>query len=143
MPDPARTESPSPVGERCARCHRYLVGATGVRRGLRGRWRHASCADAPAPTAAELAGLAEVLMTSRPWPRVVQLTDELTAVTDELDRTAAPAARVPAQAGPPLAERIDDHELRLRDRRDELHEALATERSWKARRLAVEWADGH
>jgi hypothetical protein len=137
---------PSPVlGLRCGRCDRYLVDASTARRGLGGRWRHQSCADAPRPTASQFAALAQVLMNRQPWPRVHFLRTELDDVVDELAQI--PVGMVPKQGGPPSIEQVPSEEsLRLKELRERmtvLQDAIDEERDWKARRLAVEWADVH
>ena len=148
MPDTARP-SPAPsfsvLGLRCVRCHRYLVDTSTARRGLTGHWRHESCADAPKPTESQFAALARFLMDSQPWPRLHHLRAELVGVLDELED--APVARMPNQAGPPSIEQLPTEETlrikELRERMTALQDAIDNEREWKAKRLAVEWADVH
>jgi hypothetical protein len=133
------------MGVRCARCHRYLLGSP-ARRTLTGRWRHESCAHLPEPTRAEFDQLADTLMTSHPWPRARTLSDELASVLEELGElrsVRATAAQVPRQAGPPDLETVDlEREHELARRGEQLHEAITSEREWKAARLATEWAAG-
>ena len=138
MSDQARGVTSSPVlGARCTRCQRYLVDERDARRGFKGRWRHESCDTARTPSEAEFLALAEVLMDSQPWPRLLQLRSALT----ELDET--PVARIPRQSTGPAIERDEETRLEeLRERRAMLEEAIGDERSWKASRLALEWADG-
>ena len=145
-PTPSSTDAP--LGVRCARCHRYLLGSSGVRRTVTGRWRHQSCARAPEPSLDEFAQLAGVLMSSHPWPRMVALDAELSELLGELEelrRRAAPrVASMPRQAGPPGLEQDElQREYDLLKRGEVLHQAIESERTWKARRLALEWADGH
>ncbi len=149
-PGPSRTRpSDSLLGVRCTRCQRHLVGDVEVRRTVSGRWRHESCAAAPEPTSDDFSALADLLMHQHPWPRVAPLLAQLDEVLARLEtlRGGGSASPVPRQAGPPSAEEVPaaqlERERALTSRAAELHEAIASERAWKARRLATEWADGH
>ena len=123
-----------------------LRGAT-VRRGLGGRWRHQSCEEVPTPGPEQFGELADVLMVSQPWPRLVSLYDRLREVVAQLAeiRAAREISPIPEQPTgrhqAPTPSR--EHEEHLEAERARLKAAIDEERDWKARRLAIDWAKGH
>ena len=137
-----------PLGVRCTKCYRYLFASAGARRGVTGRWRHRSCEGAPRPSDAEFAELAAVLMQQHPWPRARALLSQLADVEEQLSESRGdhPAGHFPRQPGPPTVEGLDPvvskREAHLLEGREALRAAIEWERTWKADKLAAEWADG-
>jgi hypothetical protein len=130
---------PFPLGERCGRCHRYLTRGSRAKRSLSGRWRHDACQQVAEPDKAAFAELAEALMRSNPWPRLLSLQSQLADSERQLAALETRAASIPEQRP---AGSTRDREQQLRDRIDSLRAAIVKERAWKAGRLAAEWADG-
>ena len=141
----AASDADFPLGVRCAKCQRFILRNARARGGLTGQWRHQSCEQAPAPGKAQFEELAELLMSSQPWPRLVALNSRLAAIDDEVAsiRAARRAAPIPEQPTGRHALTPDRaREQELLERRTHVVSAIAHERDWKAARLAIEWVDG-
>lgn len=150
MAAPGKDNAPPPVdfplGVRCAKCRRFILRGARARRGLTGQWRHQSCEQAPAPGRAQFEELAELLMGLHPWPRLVALHAQLAAIDEELAqikavRRAAPIPEQPTGKHVLTPDRARERELL--EQRTTVLEAVDEEKAWKARRLAIEWVDGH
>jgi hypothetical protein len=144
--DSAQTPVEFPLGVRCAKCRRFILRGARARRGLTGQWRHQSCEQAPAPGRVQFEELAELLMGRQPWPRLVSLTTRLEAIDEELAQIKAVrrAAPIPEQStGKHVLTPDRIREQELLEQRPAVLAAIDEERAWKAKRLAIEWVDGH
>lgn len=139
---PPSPVAPFPLGIRCVKCHRYLVRGSRAKRSLSGKWRHESCQHVTQPSEAEFVELAAALMRIQPWPRLQSLATQAADAEAELavlqSRVrAVPEQRSSAEGAGPTRQQL------LQERVESLRAAIDDERTWKAGRLATEWADGH